>query len=77
MRMLTSTVKIENALYPRLPVITSESIPKDRIFQVMQEIDRVTVKAPIRLREVIIKNVCGLPADIIASRSMPSFPLTE
>lgn len=70
MRMLTSTVKIENALYQRLPVITSQAIPKDKIFQVMEEINRVRVKAPVKLRDVIIKNVCGLAADIIASRSM-------
>ncbi len=70
MRMLTSTVRIANALYPRLPVITSENIPKDMIPQVMEAIDRAEVKAPVALREVIIKNVCGLPADIIASRSM-------
>lgn len=70
MRMLTSTVKIKNALYPRLPVITSESIPKEMIGQVMSEINKVDIKAPIHLRDVVIKNVCGLPVDIIASRSM-------
>ncbi|RRD93940.1 DUF1667 domain-containing protein [Clostridiales bacterium COT073_COT-073] len=70
MRMLTSTVRIEKALYQRLPVITSASIPKDMIFQVMSEIDRVKIEAPVELRQIIIKNVCGLSADIIASRSM-------
>ena len=70
MRMLTSTVRVENGRYPRLPVITSESIPKEMIPQVMAAINSVTVTAPVNLREVVIKNVCGLPADILASRSM-------
>ncbi len=69
-RMLTSTVRIENGRYSRLPVITSESIPKEMIPQVMAEIDRVRVTAPVSLRDVVIKNVCGLPADILSSRSM-------
>lgn len=70
MRMLTSTVRIEKGQYQRLPVITSESIPKEMIPQVMAEINRVKVTAPVQLRQVVIKNVCGLPADILASRSM-------
>ena len=70
MRMLTSTVRVENGRYPRLPVITSESIPKEMIPQVMAAINSVTVTAPVNLREVVIKNVCGLSADILASRSM-------
>lgn len=70
MRMLTSTVKVANGIYTRLPVITSESIPKDKIWEIMQELTKVEVKAPIRLRDVVIKNVCGLSADILAGRSM-------
>ncbi|MDO4766097.1 MAG: DUF1667 domain-containing protein [Eubacteriales bacterium] len=75
MRMLTSTVKIANGLYSRLPVITSESIPKEMVWQVMEELAKVQVKAPVALREVIIKNVCGLQADIVASRSMKAVEL--
>lgn len=70
MRMLTSTVRIEKALYPRLPVITSAAIPKKMLGQVMEAINQVRLVAPIRLRQVVIKNVCGLPVDILASRSM-------
>ena len=37
-RMLTSTVRIEGALHPLLPVATSAPILKSRIFLVMEEI---------------------------------------
>lgn len=70
MRMLTSTVKIRGGMYSRLPVITSESIPKEKIRDVMEELTKVEVEAPVHLRDVVIKNVCGLSADILASRSM-------
>lgn len=69
-RMVTSTVRIEGGLYRRLPVITSQAIPKGKIMEVMEAINHVTVCAPIRINDIIIKEVCGLPVDIVASRSM-------
>lgn len=69
-RMLTSTVKLSHGLYKRLPVITSDNIPKDKIFDVMNEINKVSVCAPIKVGAIIISNVCNLGVDIIASRSV-------
>jgi CxxC motif-containing protein len=69
-RMLTSTVRIVGAMYERLPVITSQDIPKGKMFDVMKEIAKVTVEAPVVNKQIIIENVCGLGVDIIASRSM-------
>lgn len=70
MRQLTSTVVIENGIYDRLPVILSGNIPKDKMFDVMEEIAKVSVKAPISRGDVVIENVCGLGVDVVASRSM-------
>ena len=72
MRQLTSTVQIENAPYKRLPVILSGEIPKEKIFNVMEEIHKANVTAPIKKGDVIIANVCNLTVDVVASRSMPS-----
>lgn len=69
-RMLTSTVKLLGGMYKRLPVITSGNIPKNMIYPVMNEINKVSVCAPIKINSVIIKNVCGLNIDIVASRSI-------
>ena len=69
-RMLTSTVVVENGIYNRLPVITSSDIPKTEIFHVMEEINKIRVEAPIKNKQVLLSNVCGLGVDIIASRSM-------
>ncbi|PXV89033.1 CxxC motif-containing protein [Lachnotalea glycerini] len=69
-RMLTSTVKLEGGLYKRLPVITSVNIPKDKLFDVMKEINKIEVCAPIKVGDIIISDVCGLHADIVASRSV-------
>lgn len=69
-RILTSTVRLEGGLYRRLPVITSANIPKDKMMDVMREIDKVQVCAPVPIGSVLIENVCGLGVNIIASRTM-------
>lgn len=70
-RMLTSTVRVKGGLYPRLPVITSSDIPKEKLFAVMDALNKVQVTAPVAIGAIIISDVCGLGVDIVASRSMP------
>lgn len=69
-RMVTSTVKIKNAHLSRLPVRTSDAIPKDKIFECMKELEAVQLDGPIKVGDVIIKNLLGLEIDVIATRSM-------
>ena len=69
-RVLTSTVRLEGGLYRRLPVITSAAIPKGSMQDVMREINKVKVQAPVSIGKVLIENVCGLGINIIASRTM-------
>lgn len=69
-RILTSTVKIKNAGIDRVPVITSVEIPKGMMFKVMEEINKVEVSAPVKLHDVVIKNVCNTGSDIIITRSL-------
>ncbi|MCH5171777.1 MAG: DUF1667 domain-containing protein [Erysipelotrichales bacterium] len=69
-RMLTSTVKIVSKFINRLPVITSEEIEKSKIFDVMEEINKVEVKAPVKMHEIIIKNVLNTGVDIISTREI-------
>ncbi|MBO5438240.1 MAG: DUF1667 domain-containing protein [Thermoguttaceae bacterium] len=69
-RTITSTVKIAGGTIPRLPVKTSQPIPKGRIFDVMAEIDRLTVQAPVEMNAVLLPNVLGTGADILATREI-------
>lgn len=69
-RMVTSTVKLISNDLKRLPVVTSKPIPKDKIFEVMNEINKITVKAPIEIGDIIIENILGLNVNIVASRKI-------
>ena len=56
----------------RVPVKTSEPIPKERIFDVMAEIQRQKAAAPVDCGQVLIKNILGLGADLVATRTIRS-----
>lgn len=69
-RVLTTTVVISDASVKRLPVRTSGTIPKHLMKQAMELINKVEVKAPIKVGQVIMKNILDTGVDIVASRSM-------
>ena len=69
-RTLTSTVKINSKLVRRLPVITSGEVPKGKVQEVVRYLDNVEVSAPIKVKDVIVKDVMGLGVDIIATRTI-------
>lgn len=71
MRMVTTTVKLNGAAITRLPVKTSHPIPKEKIFDFMQEIAPLIVNSPVICGQVIKKNVVGSDADLVATRSVP------
>lgn len=69
-RVVTSTVKIKNALLNRIPVRTDGPISKDKIFECMEIINTIEVEAPVKMGDIIIHNILGEGVNIIASRSM-------
>ncbi len=72
MRILTTTVKITNAPYRVVPVITNGDIPLDMMSEAMEEIRKIEIKAPINANDVIVEDFLGTGVSLIASRSMRS-----
>ena len=69
-RVITSTVKIEGARLPVLPVKTNGAIPKSLNFEAIKVINDVICKAPIKVGDIIIKDILGTGVDVVASRSL-------
>jgi CxxC motif-containing protein len=69
-RMVPTTVKIEGAFLNRLPVRTDKPIDKKLIFEAMTVINEFTAVAPVKMGDVLIKNIIGTDVNIIATRSM-------
>ena len=68
MRTITSTARAENGEV--IPVKTSTTIPKELMFDCMKEINRVTVKLPAHIGDVVISKVLGTDADVIVTANM-------
>lgn len=66
-RSLSTTVRTDSEKFPVLPVRLSAEIPKDRIFDMMEEINKIRVTGPVRPGAVLAKNLLGLGADLIAT----------
>ena len=69
-RMVTSSVTINSKTQSRLPVKTKDPIPRELIFKVMEEITKVVVDAPVKIGDVIIKDVLGCGVDIVATKNI-------
>lgn len=69
-RTICSTVKTLFPDVPVLPVRVSDDIPKDKIFDVMREINAVTLTERIGRGDAVIKNVLGLGVDVIATSDL-------
>ena len=69
-RILTSTVKLEGADQPLLPVRSEKPVPKELLADCMKVLKAVDVKAPVKRYDVIVENICGCGVNIVASDSV-------
>lgn len=69
-RTICSTVKTVFSDVPVLPVRVSKDIPKEKIFDVMKEINAVTLTERIGRGDIIIENVLGLGVNVISTSSI-------
>ncbi len=66
-RMVTSTVITLDGV--SVPVKTANPIPKNMIFECMNEIKTAKLKLPVNTGDVVVKDVAGTGVDVIATRS--------
>jgi len=69
-RILTTTMRVENGFLPLIPVRTDMPIPKDKLKDALKEIANKKVQPPIKMGDILIENVLGMDANIIASRNL-------
>jgi len=68
-RIVTSTVRVEGGTVDMVSVKTKEDVPKSKIFECVKELKDVTVKAPVHIGDVILRNVAGTGVDIVATKN--------
>lgn len=70
MRVLTSTVYVTGAELPLLPVKTRDPIPKTALKECMKVIFSIKIQAPVKLGDILLRDICGTGTDLIATRDM-------
>lgn len=69
-RKVASSVRINGAIHPLLPVYTSAAFPKALIPRLLQLLRSVEVNAPVSTDQVVVSNALDTGIDILASREM-------
>ena len=69
-RILTTTVKVKNGKLPVIPVKSNKPLPKKYLEKAMDEISKKEIKAPVKIHDVVIKNIFDTGVDIVTSRSL-------
>ncbi len=69
-RILTTTVKIDGNDADLLPVRSNKPLPKNKLFECMEVIKKTSVKLPVKQYDVVVANICGCGADIVATKDV-------
>ena len=69
-RTIATSVRVEGGTLPLTSVRLTRAIPKNRIFDAMDEINRQTLNAPVRIGDVVIKGILGLDSDVIVTKNV-------
>ena len=69
MRMVMAVIPVRGSEIP-LSVTTSAPVPKELIKEVMKQLTKVEIEAPVALGQVIVRSILGTGADIVATRSL-------
>lgn len=67
-RMLTTTVKLTGSELRCLPVISSDSVPKEKLADCLEYLYGLEIEAPVKLHDVIAANILDTGVDILAAR---------
>lgn len=70
MRNIASSVLVEGGELPLASVRLDRPVPRDRIFDVMAEIRKQKLKAPVKAGQVVIENVLGLGSSVIVTKNI-------
>ena len=69
-RTIATSVRVLGGTMPLASVRLTRAIPKNRIFDAMDEINRQTLAAPVRIGDTVIKNILGLDSDVIVTKNI-------
>lgn len=72
-RIVTTTVRVKGASIPILPVKTETSVPKGIGCRIVRAASKITVNAPVRAGDIVLRDVLGTGVNLVATRTVERF----
>lgn len=71
-RSLATTVRVEGGIHNVVPCKSAGSLPKDKITECMEIINKAQVNAPVKLGDILVENILGTGINIVATNHCPA-----
>lgn len=69
-RIVTSSVAVEGGEIDAVSVKTANDISKGKVFECVNCLRGIIVKAPINIGDIIVKNIAGTGVDVVATKKV-------
>lgn len=69
-RIVTSTVRVKDGVLDAVSVKTAGDIPKGKIMDCMKALNQVELTAPVKIGDIVLKNVADTGVDIVATKNI-------
>ena len=71
-RIVTSSVRVYGSILGErmIPIKTAEDVPKEKIMDVIRDLSGVSVACPVRIGDVVFRDVAGTGVDMIATKNV-------
>ena len=70
MRTVCTTVRIRGGIHRVIPVKTDKAIPEKYKLEVVKEVNKIELKSPVKMGDIIIRDLFGTGVNIVAERDM-------
>ena len=71
-RILTSSVMVTGGKISVVSVKTASDIPKNKIRECAASLKNITVQAPVKIGDIVLKDIGGTGVDLIATKNVES-----
>ena len=69
-RTVTTTIRVEGGSVDRVSCKTQAPVPKGKIFEVMEEINKASSNAPVAIGDVLIADCAGTGVAVVATKAV-------
>lgn len=76
-RNIATSVLVKGGILPLASVRLTHAIPRDRIFDAMEEIKKCVLTAPVQAGTILIHNLLGYETDVVVTKPVPARPMQE